>query len=432
MNVKGGVRPDQPPFAFRRWSGVEPTPEGEIRARIAEKGKITFAEFVEVALYHEAGYYSSRAHPVADGDYYTSAQAHPAFGALVSVVLSRMWELLERPGRFDAIEMGAGGGQLARDVARYAPNLPGPFNAALGYVALDRFPVKPPPDGPSPAYQSLAASGTPLKGMVGCLLSNELVDAMPVHRFKIDQGSIKEVYVSVHEGRFVDVLDEPSTPELARRLGGFGLRLPEGYRGEVNLQVGPWMAGVATSIQRGFILTIDYGHEATDLYASKRSFGTVQTYYEHTSGRSPYGRVGLQDITAQVDFSSLASAGEAAGLRTVGMCTQAEFLSGLGIQQWLRTLRTEPLTQRERDANMMAMRELVEPDGFGGFKVLVQEKGTGVTDIGQLFPLMSTADGAGPFPVPLLGREHLPLIDGRYPHAGWQMEELWPQAEVNR
>ena len=422
---------DQPPFAFRRWSGVEPTPEGEIRARIAAKGKITFAEFVEVALYHPSGYYASRAHPVADGDYYTSAQAHPAFGALIAVLLSRMWELLERPGRFDAIEMGAGGGQLARDVARYAPNVSGSFAAALRYVALDRFPVKPPPDGPSPTYQSLAAGGAPLKGVVGCLLSNELVDAMPVHRFQIDQGSIKEVYVSVREEHFVDVLDEPSTPELARRLEGLGLRLPEGYRGEVNLQVGPWMAGVASSIQRGFVLTIDYGHKATDLYASKRSDGTVQTYYKHTSGRSPYERVGLQDITAQVDFSSLASAGEAAGLRTVGMCTQAEFLSGLGIQQWLRTLRTEPLTQSERDANMMAMRELVEPDGLGGFKVLVQEKGTGVTDLAQLFPLKASGDEAGSLPVPLLGREHLPIIDGRYPHAGWQMEELWPQAEVN-
>ena len=415
---------------------MEPSLEGKIRARIARAGKIPFAEFMELALYNPGtGYYSRRAQPGVGKDYYTSPEAHPAFGALISILLSRMWEVLNHPTRFYAIEMGAGGGSLARDVVRYAPNIPGHFSAALRYVALDRFPLKSLPDDPSAAYQSLAASGTPLKRVVGCFLSNELIDSVPVHRFQIDQGSIKEVYVSVQNERFVEVLDSPSTPELARRLGGLGSRLPEGYQGEMNLRVGSWMADVATSVHRGFVLTVDYGYEARDLYSSERSDGTVQTYYQHTSGSSPYERVGLQDITAHVDFSFLASEGEAAGLRTVGLCTQAEILSGLGIQQWLDMLKTDPLTQRERDANAMAMRELIRPDGLGGFNVLAQEKGTGITDLGQLFPLMSSAGGAcsgtEAVPVPLLRREHLPLMEGRYPHAGWQLEKLLPYGEID-
>lgn len=406
---------------------MQTSPEGQIRARIASRGQITFAEFMEVALYHPSGgYYALGASDGVRRDYFTSPGAHPAFGALIAVQLWRMWEVMGRPPSLYAIEMGAGDGLLARDVVGYAGALPGPFQESLRYIAIDRSLGYAARDRDPGAFQRIVASGIPFRGVVGCLLSNEMVDSFPVHRFQIQNGTLKEVFVSVRDGQFVEVLGEPSTPLLAHRIEGLGLSLPEGYQGEVNLEIGPWMAAVAGALKSGFVLTIDYGYEAPELYSPQRAGGTVQTYHRHTQAASPYRRTGMQDITAHVDFSTVASEGEAVGLRPLGLLTQSQYLRGLGLERWLRKLRTEELTQRERDANMMGMRELVGPDGLGGFKVLVQEKGLGPLDLGLLAPSEAPMDA---LTVPLLRPDHIPLMPGRYPHAGWQWEKLWPQGE---
>ena len=408
---------------------MESSPEADIRARIASEGRITFAEFMNVALYHTAGGYYSRGSSTSDHrDYYTSPAAHPAFGALIAIQLRRMWEVLERPSPFYAVEMGAGNGLLARDVVGYALTLPSPFTDALRYIALDRSSVHGEPDGRAAGYQRVVAQALPIKGVVGCFFSNELVDSFPVHRFQIQRGAIKELYLSLRDERFVEVLGEISTPLLERHLDHLRFRLPEGYRGEINLQIGPWMAEIARALKRGFVLTMDYGYEAGDLYSPERAYGTLQTYYRHASGASPYELIGMQDITAHVDFSSLISGGNAIGLRPIGLCTQAHLLRGLGLEEWVRRLRTKHLTQRNRDANMMAMRELVRPDGLGAFKVLVQEKGTEITRLGELSPSKAPPSESGGWaddlPVPLLRPQHVPLMEGRYPHLTWDFEEL--------
>ena len=399
--------------------------EGEIRARIARQGRITFAEFIEIALYHPGGGYYTRGAPSgAHRDYYTSPAAHPAFGALISIQLWRMWHLMACPCRFYAIEMGAGNGLLARDVTEYASALPGPFSEALRYVALDRSPTSVAGDGRPARHQRIVTGRTSVKGVVGCILSNELVDSFPVHRFEIQSGTVKEIFLSLQKEGFVEVLDEPSSPVLADRLQRLSFPLPEGYRGEVNPQVGAWIADVASALERGFVLTIDYGYEREDLYSAERAGGTLQTYNSHASGASPYQRIGMQDLTAHVDFSSLVSEGKASGLEPVGLTTQACFLADLGIRRWLDRLRAERLGQRERDANAMAMRELIKPEGLGAFRVLVQEKGTGVKNLGQLVPSEMPVDD---LPVPLLRLEHVPLMAGRYPHLTWDSEQTWPQ-----
>ena len=164
---------------------------------------------MEAALYDPRGGYYTGAGP--DADYYTSPAAHPAFGALVAVQLSRMWDALGRPGCFTAVEMGAGGGLLARDVVSYARRAPTPFAGALRYVTVDRAR----PSQAVDAVRHVDASGMPVADVVGCVLSNELLDAFPVHRFEIQSGRVLEVYVVVRGGRFAEELDEPSTPELA-------------------------------------------------------------------------------------------------------------------------------------------------------------------------------------------------------------------------
>ena len=375
---------------------------------------------MDLALYHPRdGYYRRGPAAGADGDYYTSPEAHPAFGALLALALRRMWHLLDRPFPFYAIEAGAGRGLLATDVTRYARALGDGFADALDYVALDRVP---PPITPEP-FQRVVADGVPLSGIVGCILSNELFDAFPVHRFEVREGSIKEVYVGLEGSEFVERLGEPSSPRLAHRLESLGRDLPDGYRGEVNPGIGPWMAAAAASLERGFVLSIDYGYEEDELYSPARSMGTLQTYYRHTDNGSPYRRVGLQDITAHVDFSALVSHGEQAGLASLGAVTQAGFLRGLGLDRWLQRLRSEDLRQRERDANMMGMLDLVRPEGLGRFRELVQEKGTGVADPGLLQGDSDTSEAGDP-PLPLLRPDHIPLMAGRYPQTSWETDDL--------
>ena len=375
---------------------------------------------MEFALFHpEGGYYSNSSPFGASGDYFTSPAAHPAFGALLALQMNRMWEVLGQPSPFFVVEMGAGNGLLARDLLSCAAELPAAFADSLGYVALDRYPVA----TGTPRLQRLVTEEIPLRGVVGCLVSNELVDSFPVHRFQLDRGELMEVYVTVDDdGHIVEVLGEPSTALLAQRLSEVGVSLEDGFRGEVSLQAAAWMKRVSAALESGFVVTIDYGHEAAELYSPARSRGTVQTHYRHTQGASPYQRIGRQDISAQVDFSHLVDAGRSAGLSPLALLTQAQYLAGLGFQPMLRRLRSKSLQQRELDANLMAMRELVKPEGLGGFKVLIQEKGTGVDDVSMLAPTQDVVETLEP---PLLSADHMPLLEGRYPHLAWQPEE-WP------
>ena len=401
-------------------------PESLIRDEIARKGRLTFAEFMSLALYHpDGGYYTTPGRVGEGGDFFTSPTAHPAFGALLAAHLWRMWRSLGCPPRFAAVELGAGDGLLARDVCDYADTLSPAFAAALAYVAIERRR----PGGPSREHgrvHPIVSDGVPLRGVTGCFIANELVDALPVHRFTLSGGELREIYVSLDaNGRIVDAPGEPSTPALAERLAERGLELPDGFRGEICLELRPWLESVASALYAGYLLTIDYGYTAEELYSPQRAGGTLQTYYRHTDGGSPYTRIGQQDITAHVDFSSLAAEGERVGLATLGFGTQARYLASLGFGQMLDGLRRMRLGDAERNANRMGMLELVKPGGMGDFRVLLQ--GLGETAKG-----MGETDYAPPAPLepPLLGAEHARLMAGRYPHAAWgaggELEGVWP------
>ena len=164
---------------------------------------------------------------------------------------------------------------------------------------------------------------------------------------------------------------------------------------------------------------IDYGHESKELYSPKRSRGTLQTYYKHTSGSSPYQWIGRQDITAHVDFTTVIEEGREAGLEPICLMSQAEYLGKLGLNIWAATLRDRDMSPRDVRANAMAMRELVDPDGLGGFKVLIQERGTGLDDVERLFP---SPEYVSRLPMPLLRSDHVPLFEGTYPTQTWELE----------
>lgn len=382
---------------------MEHTPEAEIRGRIESNGPITFAEFMEVALYHpKGGYYSHDRQDPAHRDYYTSPSAHPTFSALIAVQLEAMWKVLGEPRPFHVVEMGAGSGLMARDITEYVRQHLVSFAGAMRYVTMDK------------------ASDEPPRGVVGCVLSNELIDAFPVHRFEIRDGKLVELFVDVDaDGRFHSVPGEPSTPQLAQRLDRLGLQLPDGMRGEINLRIGEWARRVSEIVERGFVVTIDYGHESKEMYSPERSRGTLQTYYKHTSGSSPYQWIGRQDITAHVDFTTVIAEGRDAGLRLLCLMTQAEYLNRLGLKVWADRLLDRDMSPRDIRANAMAMRDLVEPEGLGSFKVLIQEVGEHLHGVDSLFP---SPERVEQLPMPLLRSDHVPLYEDGFSSEMWNFE----------
>ena len=395
---------------------METSPEAQIRSRIAAKGRITFAEYMETALYDPHGGFYSSGRGVGP-DYFTSPAAHPTFAAVIAVQLHSMWEALGRPSKFYVIEPGASNGLLAADVQAAAS---GDFADALRYIAVDRTT----PGNLDREVERVRASGLPFRSVVGCIISNELFDAFPVHRFRMSRGKIEEIFVTTDTNEaLTNAPGEPSTPLMEKRVRRLSVDLPDGFEGEVCVTIEPWMAQAAELLERGFVLTIDYGYDGAERLRRDRASGTLQTYRRHTQGTDFYERIGRQDITADVDFGHLEDAGDAARLRTVGRLDQSEFLKRNGFDHMLDKLRRMDLDERERQANRLGMLELVKSPGLGDFKVLVQEKNTGVSDLVELLPETSAIETTE---IPLLSPDHMKLMESRYPHLAWELENLWP------
>ena len=386
----------------------------ELIHRLRTKGKITFAEYMDLALYWpKGGYYRGPSPTGASGDFYTAPGAHPAFGALLCLQLYQMWRLLDRPHPFWVVEVGAGSGQLSSDVVNFAPDLPGKFHCSLRYLPLDPF-----PDAGDASVQPIVTDGLPLTGVVGCILSNELLDAFPVHIVEKRDGRLLEVYINLQDDSLVEELDEPSTPDLLRRLEGLNVELAAGQRAEINLAMTSWLKDAARALMQGYLLTIDYGRESAELYSHQRLRGTLATFYRHTQTDNPYVRVGQQDITAQVDFTTLQRRGEECGLTNLAYLTQGQFLTNLGLRRWISQLPALGLGQQQRDANRMGMLQLIHPGGMGDFKVLVQAKNVPDEPLWCIEPSEELVDLVHELELPLLTDRHVPLLEGRYPFHG--------------
>jgi SAM-dependent MidA family methyltransferase len=365
--------------------------------------RITFAEYMDMVLYHpEYGYYASDAVKIGfqDSDFFTSASLGSDFGELLTRQFYQMWEILDQPLSFNLVEMGAGQGILACHILNYAKQKYPDFFAAVKYIIVEKSQSL--KQEQQQRLQDFSVDWCNLEeitpnSIIGCFFSNELVDAFPVHQFILDGGELREIYVTVEQKPeeensalpiFIEIMAEPSTPQLAEYFKLVGIDLSpntyeNGYRSEINLAALKWLGIVADCLQRGYVLTIDYGYPAHRYYHPRRNQGTLQCYYQHRHHDHPYINIGRQDITAHVDFTALSSWGERCGLKKVGWTQQGLFLMALGIGERLAALSSQKQPISQLLQRREGLHQLINPGGLGNFGVLVQSRGLTAQEASQ-------------------------------------------------
>jgi SAM-dependent MidA family methyltransferase len=339
-----------------------------IRAEITAAGRLPFDRFMDLALYAPGlGYYVAGAIKLgAAGDFVTAPEISPLFGRCVAAQCAQVLAVL---GGGDVLELGAGSGALAADLLAAL--------AALGAVPERYWILEPSPELAARQRALLAERvpalaervcwiSSPPAGLRGVVLANEVLDALPVHRFRIDaDGAVQEVFVIADGGRFAAATEQPVSAGLAdavTALQGQGLARSPGYCSEINLRAAPWLRLMSESLAAGMLLLIDYGYPAHEYYLPERSDGTLMCHFRHQACADPFERVGLQDITAHVDFSAIARAGIQAGLTLSGYTTQANFLLGCGLDGLMAAAAGDP-------GDMLALtagvKQLVLPSAMG-------------------------------------------------------------------
>jgi len=363
---------------------------------------MTVAAYMELALYHpELGYYARAARRSGrTGDFFTSVDVGPLFGELLATQLAEMAEILRSEcgiqNSFDLVDAGAGNGRLSADILGAARA------RASGFYDSIRLHLSEVSPRARAAHAStlgdhagrLVWSDAALPASFeGVLIANELLDALPVHQVVMREGGLREVYVSGRPAIGTEDLaltEGPvSTPALHEYLERLGVELQPGWRVEINLRAVHWVREAARRLRRGFIMVIDYGHEARELYSPTHAAGTLTTFSRHqsTGPESPgvpawLQSPGNQDITAHVDFTSVRAAAEAEGLQTLGFMDQTYFLLGLlppefGERQSIRN-HGESIHNRGRGVGVRNLKTLILPGGLGStHKVMIFGKGVG-------------------------------------------------------
>jgi SAM-dependent MidA family methyltransferase len=360
----------------------EPSPLGEIlNAEISARSRITFAEYMDACLYHPQYGYYAKAEQDARRDYITSVEVTPVFGRLFARQLQEMWLLLGRPEIFWLVEAGAGTGELAKQILDFAVDSLPEFYSAARYVGVERSAARRAAQMTSLAKHIVnrrfsSSTELPDEILCGCIFSNELLDAFEVHRVAQQNGKLREIYVAHDQNGFCDEIGSLSSPAIAEYFDAMGIRLRDEQMAEVCLAACDWIEAAGKRIQRGFVLTIDYGHEARELYDERHMRGTLLAYGRHRVSEDFYRAPGLQDLTAHVNFTALDDWGGRGGLVRSGLTSQTNFLLALARQGNFADLHAPGASEHEQTAERLRFKTLVHPEGMGEtFKVLVQHKG---------------------------------------------------------
>ena len=332
-------------------------------------GVLPFRRFMELALYHpEYGYYGSgRARVGKEGDFFTSVSVGSIYGRLLTSICRDVWERLGKPTEFTIVEQGANDGSMASDILGALAEAGDSFNQAVRLIIAEPFPVN-----RDRQKQKLAGftnvtwvpSLEELPTFTGIHLSNELLDAFPVDSVRWNGTAWDEECVSYHDGSLVWTTRPIQDPELHAEATKLPNHLTKGFRIEINRGIQTWLSTLHAKLNRGIILTVDYGQAGEDRYAPHRADGTLLAFKIHERFNDPLGEPGLRDITAQVDFTALALSSREVGFEILGYSDQHHFLVGAA-EPWLRSLGdfTDQSDAARRDLG--ALQTLLNPGSMG-------------------------------------------------------------------
>ncbi len=344
-----------------------------IKDVIRQSGPITFEQFMNMALYSPSiGYYSSGKQRLGtEGDYYTAPYASSVMSMLIARQIEQFFELLGKPSPFYIVEVGGGTGKMADDIVESAFRWHKDFYEALQYIIIEKRPAQ---DIEHTEKIEIHETLHKVKPLIGCVISNELFDALPVH-VVVMKDRLYEVYVDLEDNHFEESL-MPASEELVRHFDFIGIKPVEGMWTEVNLQARDMLRAMSDVILQGYILTIDYGYTASEYYASHRSNGTLVCYHDHKMDDNPYDLVGEKDITSHVDFTSLSKWGRELALNTIGYVKQRDFVLSMGYDDLLSKIKDIVSDPVDYYRLTSASKFLIMPDSMGDvFKVLLQYKG---------------------------------------------------------
>lgn len=358
-----------------------------LRERIRREGSIPFREWMKAALYDsEDGYYcrSDLTRWGKAGDYLTSPERSPLFAVTFARYFVKLYEELRAPDSWTIIEAGAGAGHFAAGVLEtLRRDYPKVF-AATRYI-ID--------EASNDAIARAQAMLTPYKERVefqrvnemtmradnAIVFANELLDAFPVHRVTMHGGQLLELCVDCDaDGKFTWAECPSTTPRLAEYFQRLQIKLAEGQIAEVNLEALDWIKRVSAVSARAFLIIIDYGAEADELYlAPARRSGTLRAFHRHQFADDPLARPGEQDLTTTVDWTSIRDACAAAGLQTILFERQDKFLLHAGLLEQLQQLSANSQSEAEAASLRASARHMILPDSMSAsFQVLIQKAAT--------------------------------------------------------
>lgn len=362
-----------------------PTLAERLRARIRRAGAISFRDWMEAALYDEHdGYYFRRdlKRWGRAGDYRTAPERSPLFAATFASYFAKLYEELGAPHAWTIFEAGAGAGDFAHGVLQTLQRDNPHIFSATRYVideastdARERARQRLSEFADHVEFRRLAETGEAVNE--GIVFSNELLDAFPVHQVTAHGGKLFELFVDLDEADgFVLTKSEPSTPQLADYLVRSGVELAEGQIAEVNLEVEGWMRCAASVFKRGYLILLDYGAEANDLYSAQhRRKGTLRAFHHHSFVEDVLSRPGEQDLTTTIDWTNVRRIGMELGLQTVCFERQDEFLLHAGLLDQLNRLTAKAENETEAIILRASVRELILPGGMSeSFQVLALGK----------------------------------------------------------
>jgi SAM-dependent MidA family methyltransferase len=361
--------------------------------RIRNGGPITFAEYMESCLYHpEFGYYS-RSSDRRPADYYTSVDMSPMFGRLIARQLNEMWLILGRPNRFTVAEFCSGAGILALQILDFSRDeLPG-FYETIDYRAIEVSAKRQDVAKSVLAGHISAGHASILSEMAeaiadGCVLTNEFLDALPVHRVVMEDGNLWEIYVDAVEDALIERKLQVSSPEVREYFRQQQVELGEGQQAEAALCGCAWIEDIGRRLSHGFVLTIDYGREARELYDEHHMSGTMLAYWQHRASEEFYRLPGEQDLTAHVNFTALDLWGRKSGFLRTGLTSQTNFLLSLVREFSFADLKAEGAGEAGQIRARFQFKSLIFPEGMGEtFQVMVQHKGIAQPVLTGLKPL---------------------------------------------